>query len=64
MQMGNTSFTKKELKANHSRHKMNRDLIYKDLGHQLKLVGIEKVSGEDCYVIERLNNENKKSTEF
>ncbi|MDG2343475.1 MAG: insulinase family protein [Flavobacteriales bacterium] len=64
MQMGNTSFTKKELKANHSRHKMNRDLIYKDLGHQLKLVGIEKVAGKDCYVIERLNQESKKSTEF
>ncbi len=64
MQMGNTSFSKSELKSNHSRHKMNRDLIYKDLGHTLKLVGIENVSENDCYVIERLSLEGKKTTEY
>ncbi|MBM78657.1 MAG: peptidase M16 [Crocinitomicaceae bacterium] len=64
MQMGSTSFSKKELKSVHSRHKMNKDLIYKEIGHSIKLVGVEKVAGEDCYVIERVNKEGVKSTEF
>lgn len=64
MQMGNTSFTKSELKATQSRHKLNRDLIYKDLGHALKLKGIERVASQDCYVLERITEEGNKSTEY
>lgn len=64
MQTGKKTFSETERKGVLNNSRIDKDLVYKDLGDTLTLLAVENIMGEDCYVIKRINLKGDELTEF
>jgi hypothetical protein len=64
MQTGKKTFTDDERLAVIYDSRLDKDLVYEENGDDIQLAGIEKVMGEDCYVINRKISKGDETTEF
>ena len=64
MQTGKKTFSETERQDVINGSRIDKDLVYQEIGDVLTILAVENIMGEDCYVIKRINSKGDELTEF